>query len=532
MRVSERSRTQLSNGGGGRLPRTVCLLLLGMLLFTPPVAGKVQISPVDGAFFSNAAGQCSFAPASGVPAFEQQFGSLNFNPPLGLVPGTVIGPNTTGFMNILTTADGAFELAVPAEGNGFQAGRERLERFFAVFTGRLVVDGSQQVSLEIYHDDGFVIGIGGDARRISGPMTSPPLSGQTAFRGLKVMGSYNNTVSTPRKSAVVVQFPEAGEYDFELDYTSCRGSTRTLTVFADSHAIPFTLGTPTPTDTVPPTETPTPTETPRVSPTPKRTPTSTTPATTGTPTGSPGTPTTATPSRTPTVSQTPTVTPTPTPGIELIVGGASGTAGERVTVTVEFFPAESDGKPRGPDSITQLGFQLSFRNNPANESPKLDFDPTDANHDGVPNDIVFNPDGAFDGFKVTVLNLDSVADTAVLDLEVSSTSGTGQTLPAGTLMTVTFTIRKSGELRIEPLDVRPSDASGAVYTATRLVTGVVHAAPPATFTPEPTQPVKVDVATKGGGCVVDARGSSEWAPLTLLAIVLVARGFSKHRRRR
>jgi hypothetical protein len=231
------------------------------------------------------------------------------------------------------------------------------------------------------------------------------------------------------------------------------------------------------------------------------------------------------PSATP-ASPTPAATPGPAGGVTLIVGDASGDPGESVTVTVQFFPGQPDGMPGGADEISLLGFLLDFH-----RPPDLDFDPTDADADGVPDAIVFNPDGNpdLDRFVLGVLNPDLAATTRILDIEVGLASGDTDTIPGGTLMTVSLIIppqSPGSEHSIEPREVRAFDRNGTRFSATSLVTGVVRAnAPPPPDTPGPIQ---VDIDTKGGGCAVVAASTSLHAPFWLLVgLLMVRRGRSR-----
>src|SRR5690606_32349768 len=58
-------------------------------------------------------------------------------------------------------------------------------------------------------------------------------SGVTAFEGLPVVGSFNQT-TPPIGNSVTVHFPAAGTYPYELDYTECCGGQLVLTMAATS----------------------------------------------------------------------------------------------------------------------------------------------------------------------------------------------------------------------------------------------------------------------------------------------------------
>jgi hypothetical protein len=464
-------------------------------VFVSQATARVSISVVTGGFYSNSPGtSCTFDTGGQSPAFTQEFEGLNFNPPVGLIANATVGPSTVPFTNVVTDSNGDFLEKEEAQGGGSKAGQGLLTYFFAAFTGKVMVDGSQQVSFDIYHDDGFVFGVGGNAQRVSGPLTDPPPNGQTASLSLPVVGSYNRS-TTPRQSTVIVQFPKAGEYDFEIDYTSCKGTTRTLTVFTNQGPLPVITPTPGPTATATPSglATPNTTETPIESP--------------------------ATPSVTRTPSATPTATATPTPtepiGVQLVMSEASGNPGDSVMLNVEFFPPTSGGQPVDPHAIAILDLVLDF--------PKLEFDPSDADGDGIPDAIVFNPgqDPALDPFTVTTFNVNTAPTSHMLDLEVGSADEGGESLPSGLLMAITFKIPErttGGDLQVVPTTVRASNLENMAQPILLIVPGVVHASPPLTPTPVPAETVVIEGST-GGGCRITA--SDPWMPGPLFGMAIL-----------
>jgi hypothetical protein len=526
-----------SNLGVRRRPRRTWLFsraaatvtVAWSLVFVSQATARVSLSPVQGVFYSNnSAMSCTFDTGGLSPTFMQEFEGLNFNPPVGLIANaTTVGPSTIPFTNVVTDSNGDFLEKEEAQGGGSKAGQGLLTYFFAAFTGKVMVDGSQQVSFDIYHDDGFVFGVGGNAQRVSGPLTDPPPNGQTASLSLPVVGSYNRS-TTPRQSTVIVQFPKAGEYDFEIDYTSCKGTTRTLTMFTNQGPLPVITPTPGPTATATQEEaSPTPSglATPNTTETPIESPT--TPSTTETPIESPTTPSTtetpiespATPSVTRTPSATPTATATPTPtepiGVQLVMSEASGNPGDSVMLNVEFFPPTSGGQPVDPHAIAILDLVLDF--------PKLEFDPSDADGDGIPDAIVFNPgqDPALDPFTVTTFNVNTAPTSHMLDLEVGSADEGGESLPSGLLMAITFKIPErttGGDLQVVPTTVRASNLENMAQPILLIVPGVVHASPPLTPTPVPAETVVIEGST-GGGCRITA--SDPWMPGPLFGMAIL-----------
>jgi hypothetical protein len=511
-----------------RLPWAGLVVGLSLVLLGSRAEANIAIGPVTGAYFANTAPTCVFEPtAASAPAFTQKYTSLNFNPPTGLIPGASANPSTPVLTNITTNPDGSFARAVLAAGNGLQVGQGALQYFFASFTGKIIVDGSQRVTFDIYHNDGFLFGIKEGAYRVS--PGGPALAGTSPIQGYPLMWSVIGALN-PVKTPVVIQFEQAGDYDFEIDYVTCRSLMRTLTVFADQQALPFTFGTPTPTPIGTETETPTPTEevspnstgspditgTPTDEASPNATGTTTGEPTVSTPTATAGTPVPTATSR-PSATPTPTPTSTPPPDVALAVSNAQGRAGDTITVTVDLMP--------GPEQIRILRFVLDF--------PDLDFDSNDANGDGLPDAIVFNPNGdaALDNFGLTLFNTDA-ATNHMLNLEIDPIQDVPDNLPSGTLMAVSFQIPMAttgGDLSITPIDVRAYNQNNVEEPITSVVAGVVSAAPPFTRTPVPIPTAEILVHTKGGGCTVTGNGSSLTAPFFVLAALLIARRSSRRR---
>jgi RHS repeat-associated protein len=180
---------------------------------------SVTASTVQGEFFTSDGSGTFDTPSTAQPAFTQTFASLNFNPPTGSIPGmpSTIGISTVPFTNVTTDANGNYTGSVIAQGNGLQAGVGTLSTFQAVFTGTFTVPAAGNVSFNFFNADGFVLGIGSGATRVSGSLALPPSS--TAFHGYPVMGSFN-MITAPVTNRVTVNFPAAGTYPYEVDYTN------------------------------------------------------------------------------------------------------------------------------------------------------------------------------------------------------------------------------------------------------------------------------------------------------------------------
>ncbi|MBV9181153.1 MAG: Ig-like domain-containing protein, partial [Acidobacteria bacterium] len=191
----------------------------------------VSTGTILGRFFvSGNSGQFN-TPPTATPAFTEYFPTIDFNPPAGTVPGTPssINVNTRPFTDVTTDINGNFTGSIVAQGNGYQAAVGPMFTFQAVFTGLLTIKTAGNKTINFYSDDGFIVGIGGGATRVSGPMVNVPSSGTTPFYGLTVMGAYN-TNTVPVANAVVVNFPTPGTYPYEVDYSECCGGQDVLTM--------------------------------------------------------------------------------------------------------------------------------------------------------------------------------------------------------------------------------------------------------------------------------------------------------------
>src|SRR4029077_18226353 len=151
-----------------------------------------------------------------------------FNPPAGtLTCSNITSADVNAFSRPLTDVvpnpDGTCAL-VPAMANGLQAGMGTLFNFQTVFTADLNVASAGPLTLNVSSDDGFVLAIGPQGAnqplRISGTMTNPPPSGTSFVKGYPVMGALNQGTA-PSLNPITIDFPVAGTYPLELDYTEC-----------------------------------------------------------------------------------------------------------------------------------------------------------------------------------------------------------------------------------------------------------------------------------------------------------------------
>jgi RHS repeat-associated protein len=201
-------------------------------------AAQVTSGPVTGSFFVHPLSQPAFAAQRGAtPAFVQTFPNLNFNPPAGFVQNDTsgTGPTTHPFTDVTTDAAGNFTGTIVAQGNGLMAGVGALGAFDAVFTSQLIVAHPGDFTFNVVADDGFLIGIGGNAHRVNGAYVNAPPSNVSAFESYPLVGASNHLNSGLGPQAITVHFPAAGTYPYELDYfetfSSC-GNQLSLTLAA------------------------------------------------------------------------------------------------------------------------------------------------------------------------------------------------------------------------------------------------------------------------------------------------------------
>ncbi len=181
---------QATSGGSASNSANITWITPVQIISTETVCGRF--------FSSDGSGSFDTLPTV-TPAFTQCFPNINFNPPSGSIPGTPagIGLDTRPFTDVTTDQGGNFSGSIVAGGNGLQAGVGSLSNFQAVFAGTFTVASAGNVSLTFYSDDGFMLGIGGGATRVSGPMVGVPLSGLAPFSNVPVIGAYNAADAPP-----------------------------------------------------------------------------------------------------------------------------------------------------------------------------------------------------------------------------------------------------------------------------------------------------------------------------------------------
>ena len=142
-----------------------------------------------------------------------------------------VGPQTRPFTDVTTDQLGNFTGTIVAQGNGVQAGVGPLTNFDAELSASFTVAKAGDVTFDVVADDGFMLGIGGGATRVSGAYENAPASNTSPFLGYPLAGAFNQQGgNTPGTYPVTVHFPAAGNYPYELDYFECCGSELSLTM--------------------------------------------------------------------------------------------------------------------------------------------------------------------------------------------------------------------------------------------------------------------------------------------------------------
>ncbi|MGD8813064.1 MAG: Ig-like domain-containing protein, partial [Anaerolineales bacterium] len=200
---------------------------------------EISTTSIWGRFFTADNSGIFKATPDDTPVFEQSFPTINFNPPAGTVPGNTsgVGVRTRPFTDVTTDLTGFFSGTIVAQGNGYQAGVGELFNFAAVFTGQYVVAAPDDVTFSFYSDDGFIFSVGNGAERVGGSMINAPASGLSPFMSFPVMGAYNRPTA-PIANNIVVNFPAAGIYPYEVDYTECCAGELALLMGVSGTGIP------------------------------------------------------------------------------------------------------------------------------------------------------------------------------------------------------------------------------------------------------------------------------------------------------
>ncbi len=217
----------------------------------------MTISTVRGSFYADSSygnGAFDIDPST-APVFSALYPTLNFNPPTGATGAqencrnqTNVNEQTRPFYDVIPQSDGSCtgQAVAGDDGHGHTvyAGQTGgpLEAFEAVFTATLTVAQPGQVTFNVFSDDGWTLAVGSDGAShqptyLSGSMDNAPASGVGPFTGYPVVGAYNQA-SAPTQNTVTVNFPAAGTYPMEADYTECCGGQESF-VLGTSFANPI-----------------------------------------------------------------------------------------------------------------------------------------------------------------------------------------------------------------------------------------------------------------------------------------------------
>ncbi|HEX4703213.1 MAG TPA: Ig-like domain-containing protein, partial [Pseudonocardiaceae bacterium] len=213
---------------------------------TTPVA-PVSMDPAQGQFFAEPSSATTFVAKPGdTAAFAQTFPDIAFNPPAGVISNDHYPPSPTThpLTDVTTDVVGDADGTIPAAGNGQQAGVGALSTFDAVFTTTLHVNQPGDLSYAIDSSDGFLMGIGNGASRVSGDYNNPPASNQSSFNAYNLVAVANQPAGTGVVThPVTIHFPTAGAYPVEIDYFST-GAPNLSLVLRPSTAVASVPNTP------------------------------------------------------------------------------------------------------------------------------------------------------------------------------------------------------------------------------------------------------------------------------------------------
>lgn len=207
---------------------------------------QISTTSVSALFFLNTSNTFDFdIPPTATPVFTQTFPNITFNPPTAINGNTTVGVGTRPFTDVITDEQGNFAGTIVAGGNGYQPGvvPGNMGEFETVFTGSFVVASGGNAVISFYVDNSFILGIGGGATRVSGPMDTSRQT--TPFGQLPVIGAFSTTANA---TSITVEFPGPGTYPYELDYVECCGAGG-----GDTLSLVMTAGAPNGSSTTPET---------------------------------------------------------------------------------------------------------------------------------------------------------------------------------------------------------------------------------------------------------------------------------------
>jgi hypothetical protein len=218
-------------------------------------APPITVSPITAKFFANPTNDGAFTAKPGDTVdFSMTVPVLNWNPPseaqVGCSNSTGIDEETRPFTDVVPQSDGTCTTtqaknSTISEGCGDDtdcpgyAGPNR-NAFNAEFEGVFTVAGAGDLTFNFFSDDGWILGIGPNGSNqpnyVSGDTAAPASNATTPFKSYKVVGE-NNTTHGPTQDDLVVHFPAAGDYPFEIDYAEAAAGQLAFTL--DSAGAPI-----------------------------------------------------------------------------------------------------------------------------------------------------------------------------------------------------------------------------------------------------------------------------------------------------
>jgi hypothetical protein len=237
----------------------IVMLLFGLTADVARAAPSVTVSSITAKFFANPTNDGAFtATSSSTPDFTLTVAALNWNPPteaqVTCSNATNVDENTRPFTDVVRNADGTCT-TIPAVSGGISEGCDTSctgytgpdrNAFNAEFEGTFTVSEAGNVTFNFFSDDGWILGVAANGSNqpthVSGGNPSPPALTTTAFKGYKVVGE-NNTTHAPTQDDLVVNFPAAGTYAFELDYAEGAQGELAMTMNAGGAPIGSTATT-------------------------------------------------------------------------------------------------------------------------------------------------------------------------------------------------------------------------------------------------------------------------------------------------
>ena len=135
-----------------------------------------------------------------------------------LVPPSLSWHGNTGQNTQMDQLNGAGEV-IGATDTG------HYESWEAAIWGILHIPVAGSYSFNLSHNDGAMIGFGGTAQKISGTVINDVFGTQTVVNGYPYMAGNNNSGDYP-SDPLVVNFPTAGDYGFEINWTNWEHASR------------------------------------------------------------------------------------------------------------------------------------------------------------------------------------------------------------------------------------------------------------------------------------------------------------------